>query len=254
MGYLRRLYQWVLHWSETPYGLWALFVLAFAESSFFPVPPDVLLIALVLGASASAQHHSPSPPSLTEEESFFGGLRQWLNYFARFAPRVCAHSATLVKTFPKSRSSYIALVCAVGSLIGGIAGYGIGHFLWYDPDSSFSSIAQFFFSSVPGFTEAAFFAMQDLYTAWDFWIIFTAGFTPIPYKLITITAGVFDINFLLFCVASIISRSARFFLVAFLIWLFGPPVKAFIDHYFNLLCIAFLALLIGGFMIIKVLI
>ena len=252
MGYLKRLYLWVLHWSETPYGLWALFVLAFAESSFFPIPPDVLLIALVLGASASAPHDSPSPPALAEKDSFLGGLKQWLRYFVHLTPWVCAHIPALLKTFPRSRSSYIALVCSVGSLIGGIVGYGIGHFLWYGPDSSFSSVAQFFFSVVPGFTEESFFTMKELYNEWDFWIIFTAGFTPIPYKLITITAGVFDVSFPLFCLASIISRSARFFLVAFLVWLFGPPIKAFIDQYFNILCFVFLGLLIGGFMVIKV--
>jgi len=251
MGYLRRLYTWVLHWAKTPYGLWALFVLAFAESSFFPIPPDVLLIALVLGSARSSSCDPCTPPVLSDREPFFMGLKQWLHYFVRLAPWVCSNFPVLLKAFPRSRASYTAFICSVGSLIGGMAGYGIGHFLWYGIDNSFSSVAHFFFSAVPGFTEASFFAMKDLYTAWDFWIIFTAGFTPIPYKLITITAGVFDINFLMFCMASIISRSARFFLVAFLVWMFGAPIKAFIDHYFNVLCFVFLGLLIGGFLVIK---
>ena len=84
-----------------------------------------------------------------------------------------------------------------------------------------------------------------------FEIIFSAGFTPIPYKIFTIAAGAFDVNFPVFVVASAISRTARFFLVAGLIWKFGPPIKSFIDKYFNLLAIAFTVLLVGGFIAVK---
>jgi len=90
-----------------------------------------------------------------------------------------------------------------------------------------------------------------MYEQYDFWIIFTAGFTPIPYKLITISSGAFNINMVMFIIASVISRGARFFLVAFLIWKFGPQIKLFIDKYFNWLAIAFTVLLIGGFLVIK---
>jgi membrane protein DedA with SNARE-associated domain len=93
--------------------------------------------------------------------------------------------------------------------------------------------------------------VQKLYEQYDFWIIFTAGFTPIPYKVITITSGAFDISMVMFLVASIISRGARFFLVALMIWWFGPTIKSFIDRYFNLLAIAFTVLLIGGFVALK---
>ncbi len=84
-------------------------------------------------------------------------------------------------------------------------------------------------------------------------IVFTAGFTPIPFKLFTISAGAFNVNFLLFIFASIISRSARFFIVAGLINKYGDPIREFIDKYFNILAIAFTALLIGGFLVIKIL-
>lgn len=201
MKLLRKLYDWVLHWAETPYGPAALFLLAFAESSFFPIPPDALLIALVLGSSKKA---------------------------FKFAS-----------------------ICLTASVAGAILGYVIGHYLWWTPSNEFTNIALFFFNNIPGFTETAFFDIQKLYVKYDFWIIFTAGFTPLPYKIITISSGAFNINVVMFLVASIISRGARFFLVAFLIWKFGPSIKAFIDKYFNWVAIAFTILLIGGFAAIK---
>ena len=201
MKLLRNLYDWVLHWSETPYGTTALFILAFAESSFFPIPPDALLIALVLGSSKKAFK--------------------------------------------------FATVCLIGSVTGALFGYAIGHFLWWTPSNEFTAIANFFFQNIPSFTPEAFFNIQKLYAEYDFWIIFTAGFTPLPYKVITISSGAFNINMIMFIVASIISRGARFFLVAALIWKFGPQIKSFIDKYFNWLAIAFTVLLIGGFVAIK---
>ena len=201
MKLLRKLYDWVLHWAETPYGPAALFILAFVESSFFPIPPDALLIALVLGSSKKA---------------------------FRFAS-----------------------ICLAGSVLGAILGYAIGHYLWWTPSNEFTNIALFFFNNIPGYTETAFFDIQKLYNEYDFWIIFTAGFTPLPYKVITISSGAFNINVVMFLVASIISRGARFFLVSFLIWKFGPNIKAFINKYFNWVAIAFTVLLIGGFVAIK---
>jgi membrane protein YqaA with SNARE-associated domain len=201
MKLLRKLYDWVLHWSQTPYGSIALFVLAFTESSFFPIPPDALLIALVLGSTQKA---------------------------FRFAS-----------------------ICLIGSVTGALFGYAIGHFLWWTPSNEFTGIAYFFFANIPGFTQEVFFEIQELYFKHDFWIIFTAGFTPLPYKVITISSGAFNVNLVMFIVASVISRGARFFLVAWLIWKFGPQIKSFIDKYFNWLAIAFTVLLIGGFFAIQ---
>lgn len=201
MKIVRKLYDWVLHWANTKYGAIALFILAFAESSFFPIPPDALLIALVLGAKAKA---------------------------FKFAAN-----------------------CTIGSVLGALAGYAIGHFLWWTPSNEFTGIAQFFFNNIPSFTPETFYNIQKMYEEYDFWIIFTAGFTPIPYKVITVSSGAFNINMIMFIVASVISRGARFFLVAFLIWKFGPQIKSFIDKYFNWLAIAFTVLLIGGFLVIK---
>ncbi|MEJ2217063.1 MAG: DedA family protein [Gemmatimonadota bacterium] len=191
---LRRLYDWVLSWAERPGGPWALGGLAFAESSFFPVPPDPLLIALSLGA-----------------------------------PR---------------RAFAFALICAVGSITGGIVGYGIGWALW-------SVVGHFFFTYVPGVTPAAFETVRALYDRYDFWAVFTAGLTPIPYKVFTLSAGVFAISFPVFVLASALSRSARFFAIAALIFVFGARIQDFIDRYFDWLAWAFFILLVGGFLIIK---
>lgn len=201
MKWVRDLYDWVLHWAETPYGPLALFILSFAEASFFPIPPDVLLIALALG------------------------LRE--------------------------RALRFAMICSTASVIGAVFGYAIGTFAWWGEAGQFSDFANWFFTNIPGFTEEIFFNIQNLYNEWDFWVIFTAGFTPIPFKVFTVSAGAFDINFFMFIVASLVSRSARFFLVAGLIWKYGEPIRGFIDKYFNLLAIAFTVLLVGGFVGIK---
>lgn len=194
MKWVRKLYDWVLHWAHTPYGTPALGGLAAAESSFFPIPPDPLLMALAI-----------SRPN---------------------------------------RSLWYALVCAASSVLGGAIGYLIGWQLW-------SVIADFFFNHVPGFTHEAFDFVALKYNENAFWAVFTAAFTPIPYKVFTIAGGVFQINFLEFMIASAIGRSMRFFLVAGMIWKFGEGIKGFIDKYFDWLALAFTVLLIGGFAVIK---
>jgi len=189
---LRKLYDWVLHWAETPYGSWALFILAFSESSFFPIPPDVLLIALAVA-------------------------------------------------IPK-RSFRYALICSAGSVLGGCLGYLIG---WQFMAGIGERIISFY-----GLTQKIDY-IQSLYMTYDAWAIGIAGFTPIPYKVFTISAGAFHINFMVFVIASLVSRSARFFLVGGLIYIFGPKIQAFIDRYFDMLAVAFTVLLVAGFVLIK---
>ena len=201
MTIIKNLYDWVLNWSNSKYGVVALALMAISEASFFPIPPDVLLIALCLGS--------------------------------------------------QSKSLKYALICSAGSIFGAVIGYGIGSILWWSSSNEFTGLANFFFSIIPGFSTDVFYSIKDQYEQWNFWIIFTAGFTPIPFKIFTITAGAFDINFILFLIASTISRSARFFLVAGLIWKYGKPIKEFIDKYFNLLAILFTLLLFGGFFLAK---
>ena len=197
---LRKLYNWILHWAKTPYGLLALFILSFSEASFFPVPPDVLLIALALGS--------------------------------------------------REQALKFAFICSIASVAGGLVGYSIGHFVWWDGEN-YNSIANFFFNNVPGFTEDLFQKIQNQYNHYGFIIIFTAGFTPIPFKVFTISAGAFDISLPLFLIASTISRSARFFLVSFLIWKYGEKINYLIDRYFNLLSIIFVIILFGGYLLIN---
>ncbi|MBW2689501.1 MAG: DedA family protein [Deltaproteobacteria bacterium] len=194
MRLIRKLYDWVLHWAETPYGGPAIFLLALIESSFFPVPPDVLLIALCISLPA----------------------RAW-----RFA-----------------------LLASVGSVLGGLLGYGIGWGAW-------PMVNGFFFQFIPGFTPEVFSRVQSLFAEYGFWVVFTAGFTPIPYKVITIGSGVFQVNLMVFLFASLVSRSLRFFMVAWLLHRYGPGMREFIDRYFNLLSIIFLVLLFGGFLLLK---
>ena len=110
------------------------------------------------------------------------------------------------------------------------------------------------FKLIPSFTEQVFLNIQEKYEIYNFLIVFTAGFTPIPFKIVTISAGAFSVNFPMFLLASTVSRSARFFLVALLIRQFGEPITAFIDKYFNVLSIIFTILLIGGFLVLKALI
>jgi membrane protein YqaA with SNARE-associated domain len=193
-GFLRRLYDWVLSWAETRFGTPALFVLSFIESSFFPIPPDPLLMALCLGA-------------------------------------------------PKKAFRY-ALVATAASVLGGMAGYAIGAGAW-------SLVGDWFFAHVPGVTPDAFGSVRELYDRWDFWAIFLAGLTPIPYKVFTLSAGVFAISFPVFLLASAVSRGLRFFVVAALIYRYGRPIAAFIDRWFNWLAWAFGILVVLGFLVVE---
>ena len=152
----------------------------------------------------------------------------------------------------RNKSFYFAFLCSVSSIAGGVFGYFIGKTLWWSvPDIEYSALANFFFEYVPGLTIDSFNKIKNLYEEWNFWIVFTAGFTPIPFKLITISSGTFNINFFMFIIASTLSRSARFFLLGTLIYIFGEKIRFFIEKYFNLLAIIFTILLIAGFVIIK---
>jgi membrane protein YqaA with SNARE-associated domain len=192
MKFIRKLYDWVLHWAHTPYGTIALFLLAFAESSFFPIPPDILLIALCI-------------------------------------------------SIPK-KSFKFALTCSIGSVLGGMFGYFIGvHF--------FNLIGLPILNLYHAMDKYDF--IKNIYQQYDALAVGIAGFTPIPYKVFTIAAGVCKINFPVFVIASVISRSLRFFIVAFLIYKFGKKIKDFIDKYFNILSFAVAGLVILGFLVLR---
>jgi membrane protein YqaA with SNARE-associated domain len=192
---IRFLYDWVLSWAETPYGSPVLFVLAFVESSFFPVPPDVLQIAL-----------SVSKPR---------------------------------------RAFWYATISLIGSVLGAILGYYIGLKLW-------ETTQAFFFAYV--FSPETFGRVENLYHTYDFWAVFIAAFTPIPYKIFTIAAGVCHISLFMLIMASIVGRGLRFYFVALLLFFFGPSIKVHIEKYFNYCVVALTILIIVGFVCIKYLV
>jgi len=189
---LRRIYDWVLRLAEHRHAPTALFGVSFAESSFFPIPPDVMLIPMVLADR----------------------LKAW-----RYA-----------------------LICTIGSVLGGLFGYFIGAVLFdliglpiitlYGLDDKMQS----FFEN---------------YQQYGALIVFLAGFTPIPYKVFTIASGVAGLSLPVFFVASLLSRGARFFLVAALLYFFGPSIRSFIERYLGLLTILGGILLVAGFVVLK---
>ncbi len=191
---VRRLYDWVLSWANSPRGTWALFLISFAESSFFPIPPDPLLLGLCLGNRA--------------------------------------------------RAFWYAFVCSFGSVLGGIFGYILGRTVWL-------RINTFFYDWIPGFTEKAELSFRDNYEEHGVFIVFMAGFSPIPYKIFTLLSGAMKMNFFAFVAASTVSRSARFFLEGALIWKYGEPIRIFIDRYFDKLALLFIVLLGGGLVAVK---
>ena len=192
MRFLRKTYDWILHWSTTRYALPALAILSFAESSFFPIPPDVLLIAMVVAVPMKAFRY--------------------------------------------------AAVCSVASVLGGMFGYLLG---WQFMELVGTPIVNFYH------LQAQWDKIGGWYEKYNAWAVGAAGFTPLPYKVFTLAAGAFHINFPVFVLASLVSRSARFFIVAGLIWKYGVPIKIFIEKYFNILSIVFIVLLFAGFVLVK---
>ncbi len=186
---LQRLYDWTMRLAGHRHALWVLAAVAFIESSVFPVPPDVLLIPMVLAA--------------------------------------------------RERAWRIAAGATVASVLGGGLGYIIGSALF----ESMGRPVLEFYGQLESFRE-----FQEVYNRWGAWIVAAAGFTPFPYKVITIASGVMELDPVIFTAASAVSRAARFFLVAALLWYFGPPIRTFIENNLPLLAGLFFALLFGGFL------
>jgi membrane protein YqaA with SNARE-associated domain len=241
----RRLYRWVLHWAETRYGAPALFVLAFAESSFFPVPPDVLLIALVLGARRKAWRLA----GICSVASIVGGMAGYLIGFTVWNAGVDDFFFRHIPGFDRDRVEVTAS-STTHALVGLIDSPRVEWPLRFTPRRGQPvTLERDQVKDEP--TVGSYTKIRWAYEQWGFWVVWTAGFTPVPYKLITITAGVFHINFPVFLAASATSRSVRFFLVALLMWWAGPAMKRWIERYFDLVSLAFVALLIGGILAVK---
>ena len=189
---LKNLYDRMIETAAGPNALLALVVIAFAESSFFPIPPDILLIPMMLARPREA----------------------WR----------------------------LAAYCTLASVAGGLLGYAIGY---YGFDLIGRPILEFYHAM------GRYDALKAGFDRWGVWIIIIKGMTPIPYKLVTIASGVAHFDLVAFVGASIISRSLRFFLLAALLWWFGPAVRDFIEKRLMLVTSLFAAALIGGFAIIR---
>ena len=190
---IKAVYNWTIKLSATRYALWALAIVAFAESSFFPIPPDLLLIPLIIA---------------------------------------------------KPKNAYlIALIAMIASVLGGGLGYYIGLKLY----ETIGIIIINFYHAQQIFLE-----FQAQFNKYGAAAVLFAGVTPFPYKIITISSGIAGMSFYKFVIFSIIARGARFFIIAILLRLYGEPIRNFIERHLNLLFIAFMVLLVLGFLLIKV--
>ena len=194
MNILRNLYNWTLDKASHKKASWFLVLVSFTESSFFPIPPDILLIPMILAKR----------------------LKAW----------------------------FYALIGTLSSIAGGLVGYAIGYFFY---SSIGSTIIEIYGLS------NSFNLFESYYNQYGIWIVIGAGFTPFPFKFITIASGVFNFNIALFVIAAMIARGLRFYLIATLLFIFGNAIKKLIDKYFNLLVSLFFILLIGSIFIIKLL-
>lgn len=198
----KKLNNWILKWANTKWGVWALFLCAFADASIFGLPTPMLFLALAL-----------------------------LNI--------------------KKAYKY-ALFGILGALSGSIAGYSIGHFAWLDMNGEFTGLAQFLLNNIPGFSEAGYNKIHILYAKWDFWILFIAAVLPLPYKIFSISSGVFDINLFIFCLATLISQGIKFFLLALMTIKLGPEVKKLFKFNWKPIAIIATACIAIAIVVIKV--
>ena len=192
MNLLRSLYNWTLKKAEHKYSSWVLSIVSFAESSFFPIPPDVLLIPMIIAKRTKAWTY--------------------------------------------------AFICTLSSVFGGVVGYAIGFFLF----NSIGILIVEFYHLTNSFN-----TFENYYKEYGMLIVLGAGFTPFPFKFITIASGVFSLNIFLFIFTAFIARGFRFYLLAILLFIFGEKIKFLIDKYFNILAVLFFILLIVSFMLIK---
>jgi len=191
---MRGLYDWMMERARGPQAPAALGIVSFAESSFFPIPPDIMLIPMILADRAKA----------------------W----------------------------WYATLATITSVAGGVAGYAIGFFLL---ENIGKPILAFY-----GKAEALA-PVKQLFHDYGVPILLIKGMTPIPYKVLTISAGVAEMNIVSFILASIAARAVRFYLVAGLLYWFGAPIKRFIERRLTLVTTVAAALLVGGFVAIKLL-
>jgi membrane protein YqaA with SNARE-associated domain len=185
---LRRFYDWIMSYSSHPHAEWVLASVSFAESSFFPLPPDPLYMAMLIAN--------------------------------------------------RERTWYLATLCTVSSVVGGLLGYYIGYTL-------FESIGEWIIHTYK--LEDSFYRLRTGFQQWGFWLVALKGLTPIPYKIVTITSGVAHLNLFTFTVASLIARGFRFYLLAGLSWQYGPAMRDYIERNLGLVTTLALVALVGGY-------
>ena len=191
---LRKLYDWVMAMARKRHAIWWLAGVSFAESAFFPIPPDILLVPMVLAN--------------------------------------------------RRRAWRIAAVCTLASVMGGLLGYAIGLWLF---EALGRPLLEFYGS------ENKFSQFQAYYNEWGAWIVGAGGFTPLPYKVITIASGVTKLDIGIFILASVVSRGLRFYIEAALLWRFGEPVREFIERHLGKLALLLFVVLVGAFLLVKLL-
>lgn len=189
---IHKTYDTMLSLSGKDHAMLFLFLVAFAESSFFPIPPDVMIIPMVLATPQKA----------------------WK----------------------------IAGLATFASVVGGYFGYIIGSYFF---DLIAKPLLEMY-NALNQFKE-----FENYYHLYGAWIVFGAGITPFPYKIITISSGVVHLDLFIFTIASVLARGIRFFLVAWLLKKYGAPMKVFIEKNLGWLSVLFLVLLIGSFALIK---
>ena len=200
-NWFKRLNELVLQLAGTKWGVWALFLCAFADASFLGLPTPMLFLSLALL-----------------------NVRKVYKY---------------------------TLFGLLGTLTGAVAGYAIGHFAWIDINGDFTHIAQFLMTNIPGFSDAGYNKIHILYAKWDFWILFIAGYLPLPYKIFSISSGVFDINIFIFSFATLISQGMKFFLLALLTIKLGPKLKKLLEFNWKPIVIIAAASVAIGIVLIK---
>lgn len=190
----RKLYYWTLHWADTQFAVPALCLVSFANASFFPVPPDALLLPMC-----------------------FAQPRKWLGY---------------------------AFWCTLAAVLGGVASWLIGYYLW-------ETLSGFFLQWLPDLTAQRFEQVRELFQRYGFWVIVFKDFTPIPFKVLAIGAGICQVPLETVILASIISRGARYFLFASLVRLFGDRVKPFLEKYLDQILLGGFVLFVAAILILK---
>jgi membrane protein YqaA with SNARE-associated domain len=201
-NWFQKLYLKIWRWAHSRWSPWAVFLCAFADASFLPLPTLLFFIGITVI-----------------------NLNRAYRYFA---------------------------LATVGTLLGALTGYTIGYFAWLKSNGEFTALAQFFIENIPGFSVSIYSTIQSYYAQWDFWILFLASFVPVPYKIFAISSGVFDINLIIFTVATLLSQGLKYYFLTILIIKIGPEVKKLIEFKLKPIAIIATALVAAVLIVIKI--